>query len=254
MPRAVLPPIALAPVTTMLTPAERLRVDAAGEGLYHTLHRDSLDDVLRDLRERRAAAVLVSVARYAAPFAVPIAVPIGEPEAARVAAVVREFPRVPAVALLSQPEGSGTQGAAGQAAIARAVLTLGRCGVERLVTVWAKLLSRRSAPPSAESDAAEQPRRRRVSTYRIREADPRALYGCDIDHNPEPPNTSFALRARPGELLPELGVPSASNRCNGSGGVVDDRLPVVERANPLQEGEATRWAGVHDDVPPLRSR
>ena len=131
MPRAVPPSPALAPVSTMLTPAERLRVDAAGEGLYHTLHRDSFDDVLRDLRERRAAAVLVSVARYATPFAPPI---VGQ-EAARVAAVVREFPRVPAVALLSQPEGTGTQGAAGQAALAQAVLTLGRCGVERLVDV-----------------------------------------------------------------------------------------------------------------------
>jgi len=131
MPRIVPALPALAPVSTMLTPAERLRVDAAGEGLYHTLHRDSLDDVLRDLRERRAAAVLVSVARYAAPFATPIA----GPEAARVAAVVREFPRIPAVALLSQPEGGATYGPAGQAALAHAVLTLGRCGVERLVDV-----------------------------------------------------------------------------------------------------------------------
>src|SRR5690349_3143900 len=30
----------LAPVTTILTPAERVRVDAAGEGLYTALHRD----------------------------------------------------------------------------------------------------------------------------------------------------------------------------------------------------------------------
>ena len=46
------------PVSTMLTPDERLRVDAAGEGLYSALHRESLDEVLADLRERRAGAVL----------------------------------------------------------------------------------------------------------------------------------------------------------------------------------------------------
>jgi hypothetical protein len=30
----------------MLTADERLRVDAAGQGLYWTLHRDTLDDVI----------------------------------------------------------------------------------------------------------------------------------------------------------------------------------------------------------------
>src|SRR5688572_11583046 len=38
----------LTAVSTMLTPVERLRVDAAGEGLYHALHRDSVEDVIRD--------------------------------------------------------------------------------------------------------------------------------------------------------------------------------------------------------------
>ena len=110
-----LPPTrpALAPVSTMLTPAERLRVDAAGEGLYRALHRDSLDDVLRDLKDRRATAVLVSVSRC------------GPQDARRVAAVVREFPRVPAVALLTEV----------QATTAQAVLTLGRSGVRTLVDV-----------------------------------------------------------------------------------------------------------------------
>lgn len=101
------------PIATLLTPAERTRVDAAGEGLYQTVHRDSVDDVLRDLRDRRACAVLVSVARC------------GARDAARVATVVREFPRVPTVALLSQLE----------QATPHLVLSLGRCGVERLVDV-----------------------------------------------------------------------------------------------------------------------
>src|SRR5687768_13526105 len=84
--------IGLAPVTTILTPAERVRVDAAGEGLYTAMHRDSIDDVIRDLKEHHAAAVLVSVTRC------------GPRDATRVAMLVREFPRVPTVALLTDLE------------------------------------------------------------------------------------------------------------------------------------------------------
>ena len=35
-------------VATVLTPMERAQVDAAGEGLYHTVHRESLKAVLQD--------------------------------------------------------------------------------------------------------------------------------------------------------------------------------------------------------------
>lgn len=103
----------LAPVTTILTPAERVRVDAAGEGLYTALHRDSVDDVIRDLKERHAAAVLVSVTRC------------GSRDAMQVAMLVREFPRVPTVALLTELEANAPS----------AVLTLGRSGVQTLVDV-----------------------------------------------------------------------------------------------------------------------
>src|SRR5688500_10377941 len=103
----------LAPVTTILTPAERARVDAAGEGLYTAFHRDSIDDVIRDVKERRASAVLVSVTRCS------------HRDASRVALLVREFPRVPTVALLTELETT----------VPSAVLTLGRSGVQTLVDV-----------------------------------------------------------------------------------------------------------------------
>ncbi len=103
--------VAAAPVTTVLTPNERLRVDAAGEGLYRTIHRDSLDEAMRDLRERRAQAVVLSVARC------------GQHDAARLATMVREFPRVPAVALLTQLEPR----------TAHAVLSLGQSGVRTII-------------------------------------------------------------------------------------------------------------------------
>jgi AraC-like DNA-binding protein len=104
---------ALAPVSTILTPAERVRVDAAGEGLYTALHRDNIDDVIRDLKERHAAAVLVSVTRC------------GLRDAMQVALLVREFPRIPTVALLTDAEPTSPT----------AVLTLGRSGVQTLVDV-----------------------------------------------------------------------------------------------------------------------
>jgi AraC-like DNA-binding protein len=110
------------PVATMIEPVERPRVDAAGVGLYRTIHRNNLEELLRDLKERRISAVLVSVARCV------------KEESAQVAAVIRDFPRIPTVALLS---GAGDVSA-------EAVLALGNCGVRTLVDVrepagWSRL-------------------------------------------------------------------------------------------------------------------
>ncbi len=99
------------PVSTVLTPGERLRVDAAGEGLYSTIHRESVDEVLADLRERKAGAVLISIAQY------------GLQSSARMAAMVREFPRVPAMALLTETQHSTPQH----------LLALGQLGVRILI-------------------------------------------------------------------------------------------------------------------------
>lgn len=102
----------LPPIATLLTPEERLRVDAAGEGYYRALHRETVDDVIRDLKSRQVHAVLVSVS-CASKFTT------------RVASLVREFPRIPAVALLSEFELRTPQ----------AVLALGQCGIKRLIDV-----------------------------------------------------------------------------------------------------------------------
>ncbi|HKW49779.1 MAG TPA: helix-turn-helix domain-containing protein [Gemmatimonadaceae bacterium] len=103
----------LAAVSTVLTPTERIRVDAAGEGSYLALHRDSVDDVVKDLKANRAAAVIVSVARC------------DTVSRAGVELMVREFPRVPTVALLSHVE-PGTP---------RTMLLLGQSGIRQLVDV-----------------------------------------------------------------------------------------------------------------------
>ena len=98
-------------IVTFLTPAERQRVDALGQGSYTTVHRESLDDMLRDLRTQPVSAILVSVSRYQ------------QHHATQVARMVREFPRVPAVALLTGNEARTTQ----------SLLALGQQGVQTLV-------------------------------------------------------------------------------------------------------------------------
>ena len=99
------------PVSTILTPLERSRVDAAAQGLCDALHRESLDEVLADLRQQRANLVLISVTRY------------GTQSSSRVAAMVREFPRVPAVALLTETQNSTPH----------STLALGQLGIRTLV-------------------------------------------------------------------------------------------------------------------------
>ena len=99
------------PVSTILTPLERSRVDAAAQGLCDALHRESLDEVLSDLREQKASLVLISVTRY------------GSQNSSRVAAMVREFPRIPAVALLTETQNSTPH----------ITLALGQLGIRTLV-------------------------------------------------------------------------------------------------------------------------
>jgi AraC-like DNA-binding protein len=104
--------IDLPPILTLLTPAERPQVDAAGEGYYRTLHRENVEDLIHDLKSRQIHAVLVSVTCAGS-------------QVSQVASLVREFPRVPAVALLSELEPKTPH----------AVLALGQSGIRRLVDV-----------------------------------------------------------------------------------------------------------------------
>lgn len=111
-------------VTTMLTADERMRIDAVGLGVIQAYHRESVEDLWRDLRHKNASAIIVSTAMCQ------------RADIGHMARMVREFPRVPAVALLSQFDGR----------TARTVLTLGQCGVRTLVDVreptgWRELRS-----------------------------------------------------------------------------------------------------------------
>jgi AraC-like DNA-binding protein len=100
-------------VATILTPSERAHVDAAGTGSYETLHRERVAEVVTDLKARRAEAVLISVARC------------DDSMALALTAMVREFPRVPTVGLVSTPTPE----------LPKLAPALGTTGVRRLVDV-----------------------------------------------------------------------------------------------------------------------
>ena len=84
-------------VCTVLPPPERPRTDAAGDGCFNTLHADSLREALSVARRRRVDAVVISVHRCH-----------GE-ALAGVARFVREFPAIPAVALVSRHDREATE-------------------------------------------------------------------------------------------------------------------------------------------------
>lgn len=102
-----------ATVAAVLLPGERLRVDAAGNGCFAVLHRDSVPDAVRVVRERPVDAVLVSVHRC------------GPEQMAAVGHLVREFPGIPTVAILSQHDPGSTE----------MLLRLGASGVRQVVDV-----------------------------------------------------------------------------------------------------------------------
>lgn len=128
-------------IVTFLTPAEQHRVDALGQGSYTTVHRENLDDLMRDLRTKPVSAILLSVSRYQ------------EQHGTQMARMVREFPRVPAVALLTGNETRNTQ----------SLLALGKHGVQALVDArepagWRDLRQfvQRELATSIESVAIQQ--------------------------------------------------------------------------------------------------
>jgi AraC-like DNA-binding protein len=104
-------PTTRVPVTTILAPSERSAVDAAGLGLYRTMHRTTLDEVRRDLRDQSATAVLLSLACCS------------PRDAIRMAAILREHPRVPMMGLVTNAERVSPQ----------SLLSLGRSGMRIVI-------------------------------------------------------------------------------------------------------------------------
>ncbi len=109
-------------VAAVLTSSERQRIEVAAGGVFSLVHRDSVRDAATVVRERPVDAVLVSVHRC------------GREQVDAVRSLVRDFPGVPTLALLSQHD----------AAASEMLLAFGASGVRHVVDVsspvgWAHL-------------------------------------------------------------------------------------------------------------------
>ena len=127
-------------VAAVLDPQERSRVDAAGSGCFVLIHRESVRDAIRVVRERPVDAILVSVRRCA-----------GEAPAL-LEQFSRAFPAIPTVALVTQREPGD----------AEALLRLGATGVRQVVDAtdpsgWRRLREVLGAPPTERSLAVLVP-------------------------------------------------------------------------------------------------
>src|SRR6266567_7900147 len=84
-------------VCTVLPPPERPRFDAAGDGCFTTVHTSSFRDAVHAARRKRVDALVLSVHACR-----------GD-ELPAVARFVREFPAIPAVALVSRHDREATE-------------------------------------------------------------------------------------------------------------------------------------------------
>jgi AraC-like DNA-binding protein len=98
-------------VCTLLPPSERHRFEAVGDGCFVSVHADSCREVLSAARRRRVDAIVLSVHRC------------GGEDLPAVARLVREFPAIPAVALVSRHDHHATE----------TLLRLGASGVRAAV-------------------------------------------------------------------------------------------------------------------------
>ena len=127
-------------VATVLRPDERPRVDAAGSGCFAVLHRDSVPEAIRVVRERTVDAVILSVHRC----------PTAQIDA--IEHLVRDFPEIPTVALVSRHDPEASQ----------ALLNLGATGIRQVVDVtapsgWQRLRELVSGPASRSSARIQGP-------------------------------------------------------------------------------------------------
>ncbi len=127
-------------IAAVLDPIERSRVDAASSGCFSLVHRESVRDALRVVRERPVDAVLVSVRRCA-----------GEAPAL-LEQFSRAFPAVRTVALMTRHDASDSE----------ALLRLGATGVRQVVDVtdatgWRRLREVLGAPPTERGQAILRP-------------------------------------------------------------------------------------------------
>lgn len=127
-------------VAAVLRPEERSRVEAAGTGWFSLLHGESIPDAIRQVRERPVDAVLLSVHRCR------------EGQLDALGRLVRGFPGIPTVALVSSHDAEGSE----------ALLHLGASGVRQVVDVtgpegWHRLRQILGQPLTRDVARIQQP-------------------------------------------------------------------------------------------------
>jgi AraC-like DNA-binding protein len=184
-------------VATVLLPVERARVDAAGSGCFAVVHRDSIPDAVRIVRERPVDAVLVSVHRC------------GPEQVEVVGHLVREFPEIPTVALISQHDPAATE----------MLLRLGASGVRQVVDVtsptgWSRLRQVVGQPASRAVARIQAPI---IEALREAPADTRLFMEAMVRLAPNTPTVitlAQRLYVRPSTLMSRFaraGLPSPKN-------------------------------------------
>jgi AraC-like DNA-binding protein len=109
------PSIERVTIAAVVSPVERPHLDAAGAGCFAVLHQPSVPEALRLVRERRIDAVVVSVHHC------------GREQVDAVDHLVRSFPEIPTVALVTRPDPF----------VPELLLRLGATGVRHVVDVTA---------------------------------------------------------------------------------------------------------------------
>ena len=184
-------------VATVLTASERQRVDAAGSGVFAVVHRDSVPEAVRVVRERAVDAVLVSV-HHCAPEQIDA-----------VGHLVRDFPGIPTVALLSQHDPAASQ----------MLLRFGASGVRQVVDVslpagWSRLREAVALPATRSAARIQGP-----VLAALGEATPDARLFLEglVRLAPETPTVrrlAASLHVRPSTLMSRFaraGLPSPKN-------------------------------------------
>lgn len=184
-------------VATVLTASERQRVDAAGSGVFAVVHRDSVPEAVRVVRERAVDAVLVSV-HHCAPEQIDA-----------VGHLVRDFPGIPTVALLSQHDPAASQ----------MLLRFGASGVRQVVDVslpagWSRLREAVALPATRSAARIQGP-----VLAALGEATPDARLFIEglVRLAPETPTVrrlATSLHVRPSTLMSRFaraGLPSPKN-------------------------------------------
>jgi AraC-like DNA-binding protein len=127
-------------IAAVVSPEERPRLDAASGGWFSLLHHESLPEVVRAVRERAVDAVLLSVRQCRGT------------SLDQLDHLTRDFPEVPTVALVSQPDPLGSE----------ILLQFGASGVRQVVDVstpagWQRLRQILGQPASRDAARLQAP-------------------------------------------------------------------------------------------------